>query len=694
MNTFMIILTIGMFPERIKNMTVKKWFACLLSLILLLTALVGCSKTGKQTETPQYRTLEDLAGKRIGVQTGTIFDTMAQENIPDASLSYYNADPDLPVALEAGKIDAYLVDEPIFRSFSHTYTSQYIVDRLSNDAYGYVFPKNSEKHEKLCAELNEFLAKAKDDGTMDAVAAKWLDGNAENATLDYSDLTGENGTIRYGMSTEGGAVFDMLLEGGTYGGYDIELMVLFCREYGYALDITDYSFSGLIAAVTSGKEDIAACTITITDERKESMLFSDPSYHGGVVVVCKQDGADTVLTVADVKDMRLGVMTGSIFDQIANEKVPGNTVEYLNTMSDMPTALKAGKIDAYLSDEPVYRSISRNYPEEYVIEQLTFEEYAFLFPKNSEKHTKLCGELNEFLAESWNDGTIDGLIDKWINGDYENASIDFDALTGENGTLKMAICTEIGAPFTFVQNGEYAGYDIDVAVLFCQKYGYALEISDYSIGGFLSATTTGNADFAAGCVSITDERKESMLFSDPDYHGGIVLVGAHSVDTDEVGADFISGIVESFNKTFIREDRWKLFLGGIGVTLLITALSVVFGTIFGFLIFLVYRKNFKPFNALIDVIKDILEKTPVVVILMILYYIVFGKNDLSGVTVSVIGFSVMFGFSLVGTLKVGVLAVDNGQREAALALGFNDLGSFFKVILPQAARHFLPGYRG
>ena len=675
-------------------MNLRKIIACLLASLVFLTLLAGCNKTKSQTETLGYSSAKELKGKQIGVLTGTMFDKMAEENIPDAKLTYYNADPDLPVALDAGKIDAYLIDEPIFRSFSHEYTSQYVVEKLSNDEYGYVFPKNSKKHEKICAELNKFLAKATKDGTVDAVEKKWLNGDAGSATLDYSDLKGENGTIHYATSTESGMVFDMLLDDGKYGGYDVELLVLFCREYGYALEITDYSFSGMIAAISSGKEDIAACTITITEERKESMLFSDPSYHGGVVIVGKQDKAVSNLTMADMKDKRIGVLTGSVFDQIAKNKVPGNTTEYLNSMSDMPTALEAGKIDAFLADEPIYRSISRNYPEEYIIEQLTHEEYAFLFPKNSEKHKKICEEMNEFLAESRKDGTLDKLVEKWIDGDYQKASVDFDGLTGENGTLKMAISSEIGAPFTFLQNNNFAGYDVEVAVRFCKKYGYALQINDYSTSGFLSATTMGNTDLGAGCVSITEERKESMLFSEPDYHGGIVLVGAHTVTSEENGSQFFSGIAESFRKTFIREDRWKLFLGGIGVTLIITALSVVFGTLIGFLMFLLYRKKFKPFVVFVDIIKDILEKTPVVVILMILYYIVFGETELSGVFVSVIGFTLMFAFSLVETLEVGVTAVDKGQNEASLAMGFTDLQGFFKVILPQAARYFLPGYKG
>ncbi len=675
-------------------MAKKRIMAFLLLLALSVTLLAGC---GSKTETTaDYASARELEGKCVGVVTGTIFDQLAQENIPGVDIAYFNADPDLPVALDTEKVDAYVIDEPIFRSFSRIYPSQYVIEQFSEDEYAYIFPKGNERYETICTQLNAFLHRAWEDGTVDAAKEKWIDGDASKAHIDYSGLTGENGTLRFATSTESGMVFDMLTGNGEYGGYDIELLVQFCREYGYMLEVTDYSFNALIAAVTTGKADIGACTISITEERKESMLFSEPNYHGGTVLVGQHVGAGTGFTSAkDMEGKRIGVVTGSVFDKIAEEKVPGCRTEYLNAMSDIPTALEAGKIDGYLADEPVYRNIARNYPNEYIIEQLTTEDYAFLFPKDSEKHKKICAQLSEFISASWEDGTLQELATKWIDGDYEKASVDYDGMTGENGTLTMAITSEVGAPFTFMQNGAFAGYDVEVAVRFCKKYGYALEIMDYSISGMLSATSSGKADMAAGCVSITEERKESILFSEPDYHGGILLIGTHTAG-EKIGSGIagIAGIMESFNKTFIRESRWKLFVNGIGVTLLITFLSTVLGTVLGFGIYMLYRKNFKPFNILINILTDILEKTPVVVVLMILFYIIFGDSDLSGVWVAVVGFTVMFACSFVSTVKVGVMAVDKGQTEASLALGFTDTRSFIRVILPQAAKHFLPGYRG
>ena len=84
---------------------------------------------------------------------------------------------------------------------------------------------------------------------------------------------------------------------------------------------------------------------------------------------------------------------------------------------------------------------------------------------------------------------------------------------------------------------------------------------------------------------------------------------------------------------------------------------------------------------------------PTVLLLMILYYIVFGSSRLSGLWVSVVGFTLMFAIAMIEMLRVGYKAVGRGQFEASTALGYSDSQSFFRILLPQAAQHFLPLYR-
>ena len=85
---------------------------------------------------------------------------------------------------------------------------------------------------------------------------------------------------------------------------------------------------------------------------------------------------------------------------------------------------------------------------------------------------------------------------------------------------------------------------------------------------------------------------------------------------------------------------------------------------------------------------------PGVVLLMILYYIVFGSFSIGGIAVSVVAFTLTFGTSVFGLLKMGVGAVDAGQREAAFALGYSDRKTFFKIILPQALPHIADSFKG
>ena len=156
---------------------------------------------------------------------------------------------------------------------------------------------------------------------------------------------------------------------------------------------------------------------------------------------------------------------------------------------------------------------------------------------------------------------------------------------------------------------------------------------------------------------------------------------------------FFAKLADSFYKTFIRESRWELFVQGAGLTILITLSSIIAGTILGFLVYILCRKGGKIANSITNFFLWLIHGMPTVLLLMILYYIVFGSSRLSGTWVSVVGFSLMFACSMIDMLRVGCNAIGKGQTEASRALGYSEGQSFFRIILPQAAQHFLPIYR-
>ena len=128
-------------------------------------------------------------------------------------------------------------------------------------------------------------------------------------------------------------------------------------------------------------------------------------------------------------------------------------------------------------------------------------------------------------------------------------------------------------------------------------------------------------------------------------------------------------------------------------TMVITLSAIFCGILLGFTAFMFCRTGSVTANAITKFSVWLIKGTPIVVLLMILYYIVFGHVNISGILVSIIAFTLTFGTSVYRMLTFGTGAVDYGQTEAAYALGFTDLQTFFTVILPQAAIHFMPSLK-
>ena len=162
---------------------------------------------------------------------------------------------------------------------------------------------------------------------------------------------------------------------------------------------------------------------------------------------------------------------------------------------------------------------------------------------------------------------------------------------------------------------------------FCKEFGFAAEIVSTDIDDVFSGVSVGKYDIGVGLLSYTDERNEKFLFSTPDYEGGAVAVVLTTVAQESNG--FFGSIVNGFDKTFVREGRWQMFLDGIGVTLLISCVSAVLGTIIGFALYTlgVYLRNKnKAFLKFLDLYVLFVKRMPIVVFLMITYYAVFGNS--------------------------------------------------------------------
>ena len=394
-------------------------------------------------------------------------------------------------------------------------------------------------------------------------------------------------------------------------------------------------------------------------------------------------------TIEDLNGHGIGVQTAVLYEELIRERVPDTTFQYYTMPNDMILALKSGKIDGYLIEEVSYGVQKKNHPDLAVLDEPAGYIDATCIIGENERQDRLLAELNQFIADSWENGLLDELYDYWIaDFDPVNDTCDVTGFTGENGTIAVAV--EGGyEPFSFISNGHISGFDADFICRFARAYGYTPEFYEVPFEAIAPGVESGKYDIGMNIV-VSAERNETGTLSDVYYSTPIRVV--IQGESDEV-LGFFDSLALSFEKTFIRESRWELFVQGAGLTFLITITSIIAGTVLGFIVYMLCRKGSRIANGITNFFLWLIHGMPTVLLLMILYYIVFGSSELSGTWVSVVGFSLMFACAMIDMLRVGCNAIGRGQFEASRALGYSERQSFFRIILPQAAQHFLPIYR-
>ena len=414
----------------------------------------------------------------------------------------------------------------------------------------------------------------------------------------------------------------------------------------------------------------------------------------GVVEQVESDASPELeyASFEELAGLSIGVLTGSAQPQLVSAVIPTAELVYLNGSSDLYQALKTHKVDAYAEDEVIIQLMSADDDSvSWIPAYLDTSKFAFAFTKDKQGEA-LCSEMNEFVQSMYEDGTIDELKEIWTGSDEERKQPSgYESLPAVNGTIHAAVDSE-SMPMVYVKDNAIVGFEIDLLARFCAARGYALEIEDMTFSAVLASVQSGKCDIAAASLAVSEERSKVMLFSKPHFETGVVLVVRTSADGEHIG--FLQRIGNSFEKTFLDENRYQLFLAGIGNTILISILSVLFGTALGFLVYLLCRRGGRFTNGVTAAAIWIVQAMPVLVLLMVLYYLIFDSVSISGVVVAVIGFTISFGASVYGMLCSGVNAVDKGQTEGAYALGVSSRQTFFDIVLPQAIPHILPSYKG
>ena len=202
----------------------------------------------------------------------------------------------------------------------------------------------------------------------------------DNAVLTYKNLTFINNSAELG----GGLYWDRA-----------------------GVTIEDMTFNSVIAAVQTGKADIAASGITVTEERKKNVNFTIPYVTAKQVILVPVDSP--IQSAADLKGKRIGVQQSTTGDIYVTENI-GDPERFENSAILVAT-LVAGKLDAGVLDGDPAKEYVKTNPQLHILkEALTFEDYAFAISK---KNPKLLAEFNKAMEEMFADGTIAKIFAKY-----------------------------------------------------------------------------------------------------------------------------------------------------------------------------------------------------------------------------------------------------------------------------------------
>ena len=664
-------------------------FFVLFSFLLFFYA---CSHEHEQKVTH----LSELESSQFAVVTGTIADQLVWSKFPNAECAYYNSPLEACIAVQQGIEVAAAYDEPILRNITAQNPGLKILpDMVTVDNYGMAVRK-SDTHLKYAAD--SLLEAMKKDGRYDDMKNRWFPAQGKPAKMPVMEWEAPNGVLHFGTNavTE---PFSFVDDTQQIVGFDIEFVSLLAQSLGMKLEIHNMEFGSLIASLLSQKTDIIGACMTITEERAQSVLFTDPYYTGGIAVVVQDQPSGTPDTKApsenldgsDLSNAVVGAMTGSTGEKYIRDNYQNATVQCYDDIMDAIAALQSRKLDYVITAYTTALKAANKNDDLLVLPEEYSDEYAAIaFHKNNEQ---LLKQVDAVLARFKQDGTLDSIVQRWVKKDkspYQPVEIP-KVTTGKPLIVAIAANRE---PMCFISDNKIVGLDCELIERIAYELGRPIQYYDMKFSALIAALESGKADMVISNMTATAERRKVVNFSDGYFVNPQVLVTLNHVVPAQENDTFLSGLKDSFHRNIILENRYLLLWSGLKVTFLISIMAALLGTLLGAIVCMMRMSKSRMLRLVAKVYIDLLRGIPQVVLLMLMFYVVFSAFDISGVWVATFTFAMNFAAYVSEMFRTSIESVKKGQTEAGVAMGFSKTKTFLYIVLPQAVQRVLPVYKG
>lgn len=685
-----------------KKLLLAKLIICICLAVIILIPQFFTTGGTVSPDAGTIKSLSDMSGKSFTVLASSGQELDVWQGYPNAKIEYCNDWSDLGMMLVQNKSDAFLAELSSLGEYLEQYPELTIIhDYYKLSDWRFILPK-TPTGQKLQNEFNAFLAEINSDGTYDEIAKIWFDANLAPDHVDLPDVpTDPAGKVRAVTSLDWYPY--CYQNGGRPCGLFVELISVFCARQGYELELEDTPVTNAVSGFESGKYDIMCYGVSYSEERAENVYYTDPVATEPVYIAINQEDYALPHTEKTISDFyapgtKIAVLSDSDAEYMIQDHLPDCEIVTTDNFQELFSAVENGSVDAAVCYNGQDLNAAETHSNLAMIDvPIRPVNYGFATAK-SENGNELNRKLNEFIKELKKNGTdieirnkYKGLYNTLSESSEENRS-DF---SGENGELVIATSGD-NYPHSFFKGDQLDGYFIELANRFCKKYGYTPRYVIADLKDWVSGLNSGKFDMIADSVSSFSARQKLINITDTVMVDEMFLMVKAENETaaESTPVKLINNIVTGFEKNFIREERWKLILSGLWVSLMLSLLSGFFGTILGGIICAMSMMKNTFCRAFAQLYVKIIQGIPLLVSLMVLYYIIFGDSTLTAFWICVIGFSIDFAAYASEIFRTGISAIPEGQAKAARALGFSVSQTFRLVILPQAALNIIPVYIG
>jgi polar amino acid transport system substrate-binding protein len=372
---------------------------------------------------------------------------------------------------------------------------------------------------------------------------------------------------------------------------------------------------------------------------------------------------------------------------VGKERFPNAEILYFNEHMGSVAALKSGQIDGSITSWPSAFLVAKYDPDLTYIDEPLSNDYVGIAVKKGEND--LLNAVDDYITKIKDDGTLAEMEKRWFdmeNRDYVMPDIPIVSI-GKPLIIGVSADRE---PMTFLDsNGNVSGMDGELARRIGLELNRPVKFVDMRFSALITALESNQVDLVISNVSITEERRKAVEFTQPYNKNPQMMIVRDSYGKEKQTTSF----AERFHNNLILNGRYTFVLEGVKNTLIISLFSCILGVVIGFFICCLRLSKRWVVSKLAQIYIHFFRGMPVALFLMITYYVVLAQSGLSALTVAIIVFSIHHSTYLAEVFRSGYMSINVEQIEAITSMGFTKSQIFKYVIVPQALKVIFPVYK-